>query len=97
MEDETEKLLQNLVLTEEEDKVVKINPEHTKANESKGQYCLVGRTLSRRPINMEAMENTLSMAWGVSKGFSCKPLKENIFLFIFKHVVDKQRALRNGP
>ncbi|KAL6957352.1 hypothetical protein U1Q18_025741, partial [Sarracenia purpurea var. burkii] len=32
-----------MVLTKEEDKVFKVNPEHTKTNETKGQCCLVGR------------------------------------------------------
>ncbi|KAL6965206.1 hypothetical protein U1Q18_036260, partial [Sarracenia purpurea var. burkii] len=60
MEDDTEKLLRKLVLTDVEEKVIRVDPEHTSVNEVREKCCLVGKTLVRRSMNVEVMRNTLA-------------------------------------
>ncbi|KAK6143873.1 hypothetical protein DH2020_024221 [Rehmannia glutinosa] len=61
------------------------------------QWCLVGRFLSDRIVNFQAMKNTLASIWRPVKGVSIKDLGPNLFLFQFFHELDISRVQSNGP
>ncbi|CAL5359252.1 unnamed protein product [Camellia sinensis] len=63
----------------------------------KSDMCLVGKLLTRRPFNVEAMKNTLLSVWQPTKGMQVRVIGDNLFVFVFGHVVDKRRVLSNGP
>ncbi|KAI8029145.1 hypothetical protein LOK49_LG01G01075 [Camellia lanceoleosa] len=90
-------MAQRLVLTEEEEAEVVVDEVHLQPTEAKVGLCLVGKLLTTRPFNFEAMRTTLSAVWRASKGIVFKTLGDNLFLIQFGHIVDKKRVLINGP
>lgn len=59
---------------------------------------LVGQVMGRRPIHWENFTNSVTELWSPTLGVEVKRLsRDNRFLFSFKHVKDKMRALLGGP
>ena len=59
--------------------------------------CLVGRFLTDRSINNQAMKSTLAALWRSVKGMSIKDLTPSVFLFLIYHEMDLERVVRGGP
>ncbi|GMP72848.1 hypothetical protein CsSME_00030745 [Camellia sinensis var. sinensis] len=90
-------LARKLVLTEEEEAEVVVEDVHLQPTEAKAGLCLVGKLLTTRPFNFEALQTTLTAVWRASKGIKFKTLGDNLFLIQFGHIVDKKRVRLNGP
>ncbi|GMP76290.1 hypothetical protein CsSME_00033033 [Camellia sinensis var. sinensis] len=56
-------LTRTLSLTSEEDAVVRIGGDSTSLMMGKSDMCLVGKLLTRRLFNVEAMKSTLLSVW----------------------------------
>ncbi|KAI7979780.1 Uncharacterized protein LOK49_Contig250G00003 [Camellia lanceoleosa] len=97
MVDSIEDLARRLVLTEEEESEVVVEEGHLHSTEAKAGLCLVGKLLTMRPFNMDALRSTLTFVWKASKGVVFKTLGDNLFLIQFGHIVDKRRVMANGP
>ncbi|KAL6980704.1 hypothetical protein U1Q18_022340 [Sarracenia purpurea var. burkii] len=97
MEETIEGINNKLVLTTEEEEEAILDDKITRISEISGKLCLVGKLLTKKAVNFEALRTTLHFMWKTTKGFNCKTIKENTFLFQFKHMVDKQRVMANGP
>ncbi|CAL5385543.1 unnamed protein product [Camellia sinensis] len=99
MDDSLLDLTRTLSLTSEEDAVVRIGGggDTTSLMMGKSDMCLVGKLLTRRPFNVEAMKSTLLSVWQPTKGMQVRVIGDNLFVFVFGHVVDKRRVLSNGP
>ncbi|KAI7981836.1 Uncharacterized protein LOK49_Contig11G00008 [Camellia lanceoleosa] len=97
MESDLDGLANRLRLTEEEEAVVIVSADHTKSSEERSWLCLVGRILTHRPVNAEAFRSTMAAVWKPIKGMQFKALGDNLFLFQFNHIVDKNRVLARGP
>ncbi|CAL5395205.1 unnamed protein product [Camellia sinensis] len=89
-------LLTKIALTEEEEAIV-VGDDHLKPAEEKSWLCLVGKVLSMRPFNSDALRTTMESVWNPSKGMRTKVINKNLFLFQFNHIIDKRRVLYNGP
>ncbi|KAK4428852.1 hypothetical protein Salat_1185100 [Sesamum alatum] len=80
-----------LLLTEEEDEVV-ILPEVPPTLAGQFELTLIGRLLSHRPANFDALSRTfvnlLHPAWGVD----IRRISDNRFCFVFHHIMDLRRA-----
>ena len=61
------------------------------------RWCLVGRFLIDRSINLMAMKNTLASIWRPVKGVCIKDLGPSLFLFQFFHEMDVERVIKGGP
>ncbi|GMP90113.1 hypothetical protein CsSME_00041385 [Camellia sinensis var. sinensis] len=97
MSDSIEDLARRLVLTEEEEVEVVVDEAHIHSTKAKAGLCLVGKLLTVRPFNMDALWSTLTLVWKASKGVVFKTLGDNSFLIPFGHIVDKCRVMINGP
>lgn len=56
-----------------------------------------GRLLSDRPVQAKAFVQILGKIWCPLGGVLCKDLGENHFLFTFRHMSEKKRALEMDP
>ncbi|XP_028075299.1 uncharacterized protein LOC114277599 [Camellia sinensis] len=97
MADSLNDLARRLVLTKEEEAEVVVEEVHLQPTEAKVGLCLVGKLLTTRPFNFEALRTTLTAVWRASKGIVFKTLGDNLFLIKFGHIVDKRRVMLNGP
>lgn len=61
------------------------------------KLCLIGRFLTDRPINFNAMKNRMASIWRPGKGICIKELGANLYLFQFFHEVDLNRIKGGGP
>lgn len=60
-------------------------------------WCLVGKLLSDKPADFEALRNVIAALWRPGKGMFVKELDINRYLFQFFHEVDIQRAIEGSP
>ncbi|KAI8005918.1 hypothetical protein LOK49_LG07G01536 [Camellia lanceoleosa] len=59
--------------------------------------CLVGKVLAPKLLNRPAVSNILRGAWKTRRGVSITSWNDNIFLFQFEDVEDRQRILDESP
>ncbi|GMP86045.1 hypothetical protein CsSME_00038988 [Camellia sinensis var. sinensis] len=97
MEPSIDELTAKLILTEDEEAAVVVEEVHTRPVVDRSWLCLVGRLLTHRPFNTEALRTMLVSVWKPSKGMQFKVMGDNLFLFQFNHIVDKKRVLFRGP
>lgn len=57
----------------------------------------MGRFLSKRPINLLAMKNTLASVRRHVKGVCITNIGANLYLFQLFHEKDADRIIRDGP
>lgn len=97
-----DKLLEDwkkLQLTEEETKVLggdfeDVNDESMKAQVS---LSLIGKILTGRPFNFEALKRTLTSIWRLREGVAVRTVDTNLFMFQFFCEEDKERVLGGRP
>ncbi|KAK4424802.1 hypothetical protein Salat_1673800 [Sesamum alatum] len=58
---------------------------------------LVGRLLSHRPANFDALTRTFLMLLRPTKGVNIRRVAENRYCFVFNHIVDLRRTLSLRP
>lgn len=67
------------------------------AETNKYELCLVGRFLTGKSINVNAMKTKMADVWKPALGVNIKELEVGVFLFQFFHKEDKAWVLRGGP
>ncbi|KAI8032250.1 Uncharacterized protein LOK49_LG01G03918 [Camellia lanceoleosa] len=97
MEPSIDELTAQLILTNDEKAAVVVEEVHTRPVVDRSWLCLVGRLLTHRPFNTEALRTMLVSMWKPSQGMQFKVLGDNLFLFQFNHFVDKKRVFFRGP
>lgn len=60
-------------------------------------HCVVGKILSKKPPNLIAVSNILKGAWKTRADFSITPWNNNIFLFRFEEIEDRNTIIKEGP
>ncbi|WOH11863.1 hypothetical protein DCAR_0831359 [Daucus carota subsp. sativus] len=60
-------------------------------------YVLVGRFLTERNINFNAMQNVLASLWRPKEGMDVHDIGGSRFSFVFYHPLDLQKVLEGGP
>ena len=58
---------------------------------------LVGKLLTNRLFNKEAMLSTLKVVWKISRNVKVTVLESNLFIFKFASLKDKQRVIDGSP
>ncbi|KAL0293786.1 UNVERIFIED_CONTAM: hypothetical protein Scaly_2575700 [Sesamum calycinum] len=96
MEAALDKMGRSLILTEEEDLglVLPTGVWHSES-ENRG-FHLVGRILSHKPYNAEALQSILRTAFNPAKGMKISFI-ENDLLIQFFHTIDRERVVESGP
>ena len=67
------------------------------AEGNKYELCVVGRFLTGRSINVNAMKTKMADVWRPAMGVNIKEVESGIFLFQFFHKEDKNWVLKGGP
>lgn len=73
----------NIDLTEDESLEVQIKESEGKDTEIVESFVLVGKLLTTRPFNSQALKTTMKGAWKLRNGFLFNELGQNLFLFHF--------------
>lgn len=64
---------------------------------NKYELCLVGRFLTEKNINVNAMKSKMADVWRPAMGINIKEIEAGIFLFQFYHREDLQWVVKGGP
>lgn len=94
--DELGKQWNDLQIKDEEEGVLFDESEGI-CDEGDACWCLVGKLLSERPADFEAVRNVMAALWRPGKGMFVKELDMNRYLFQFFHEVDIQRVMEGAP
>ncbi|XVF20671.1 hypothetical protein REPUB_Repub12eG0021900 [Reevesia pubescens] len=97
MEEDLSEIWKKFSLKDEEEQAVIIEQEWVEETLEMGKSCLLGKLLSRRNTNLEAMKAVFSKLWRTQSGLQIKEVGEKLFLFKFKDEVEKDRVLVNQP
>lgn len=90
-----EEMYSRMMLEEEEEGGVVVGDEETiQATET---YVLVGRLLTEKNVNFQAMQNVLASIWRPREGIEIHDLGSQRYSFVFFHVLDLQKVLDGGP
>ncbi|XP_021726128.1 uncharacterized protein LOC110693273 [Chenopodium quinoa] len=90
---------EKIKLTEEESKVI---GERLIASEDEGTknqiaLSLVGKLLTSKHFNVEAMKRTLTSVWKLHNNVVIKMVESNLFVFQFFNDVDKEKLIDGSP
>lgn len=90
-----EEMYSRMMLEEEEEGGVVVGDEETiQATET---YVLVGRFLTEKNVNFQAMQNVLASIWRPREGIEIHDLGSQRYSFVFLHVLYLQKVLDRGP
>ena len=92
MAEELEKLCQNLKLRDDKEKVMPMPGENEAVDSTSHELCILGKLLTRKPFNSEAVMVTMKKAWNPSKGLTYIAVGHNLFLFKFNSIMDKRKV-----
>ncbi|KAG5537914.1 hypothetical protein RHGRI_025115 [Rhododendron griersonianum] len=62
-----------------------------------GNICLAGKVLGSKPFNASVVHNILTHAWKTRASFTVVPWNNNVFLFRFEDIEDRNSVLQEGP
>ncbi|CAI9100599.1 OLC1v1037728C1 [Oldenlandia corymbosa var. corymbosa] len=79
------------------DIVEEIEEEDNDSKEVDLSFCLIGKVLSSRVIPHGDIVHPIQHPWGLRGSLSCKPLDNNLALFVFTSRVDKKRVQQSSP
>ncbi|XP_050222548.1 uncharacterized protein LOC126672638 [Mercurialis annua] len=61
------------------------------------KFCLYGKLLTTKPVNVEARPRTFNAIWKLNKDFRIKSWPDNVFVFQFYSDRDKERVVEGSP
>jgi hypothetical protein len=97
MGDDLETLCGRISLMGGEKVGIKISEGEVSADREKGERCLVGRIGDDKKINKGAFQNVLSQLWRTVGTVIFSEVQENVWIFEFEDVGDKERVLERRP
>ncbi|XP_060959188.1 uncharacterized protein LOC133030459 [Cannabis sativa] len=87
---------ENVSFEEDDDRLV-LEDDDGDLSEIDDRWCLVGRFLTRRSIDYQAMQHKVDSLWQPNQGLYVKELDPNHFLFQFYHEIDITRVIDGSP
>lgn len=87
----------DLQIAEEDTHSFEVGAEWQGKDDLVPQWCLLGRLLSERPVNFEALRDVMATLWRPVKGLVVKEITANRYLFQFFHELDMQRVEEGTP
>lgn len=89
-----EEMYVNLVLEDEEEEAIIV--ESTDVAEVRQSFVLVGRLLTEKNINFNALRNVIASLWRSKEGMEIHDVGGGRYLFIFYHVMDLKKVVEGG-
>lgn len=86
----------NIDNTGEEDVIDLVSVEEEELDD-KLELRLVGRLLSEKPVNFEALKRTMTQVWSLREGVVIRVIESNLYLFQFFHWKDRDKVLDGRP
>lgn len=86
-----------LKITGEESDIVSLDDETSNTDDTNINLAMVGKVLTIRPYNFEAMKNTMNEVWAISKGALFRPIENDLFVVQFASLRDKNKVLAGRP
>lgn len=87
----------NLHIDNGEECVVDLDEGFDEAQDEKLSLRLVGRILTERPLNFDAVKRTLLHIWNLKEGVVIRSMGVNLFLFQFFHWKDCDKVFNGRP
>ena len=86
-----------LSLTEEEQADIVIEKDWIEDTVPMGKNCLLGKVLTNKRVNIEAMRNVFMKVWRVKYGVTVHEVGERLYLFLFEDQLEKDRVFQKQP
>ncbi|XP_074352279.1 uncharacterized protein LOC141691439 [Apium graveolens] len=90
-----EDMYNNMILEDEDEEGVIITNEELPVKEQ--SFVLVGRFLTEKNINFNAIQNVMASLWRPKEGMEIHDLGDHRFSFMFFHKLDLQKVVEGGP
>ena len=97
MDDDIAAKVSNLKITEEEDQLIALNDIPEDQNHQDLSLALVGKVLTGRSYNVEALKRTLNQIWVISKRALLRSIENDFFVVQFACKRDKEKVLAGRP
>ncbi|XP_048502861.1 uncharacterized protein LOC125498653 [Beta vulgaris subsp. vulgaris] len=92
VDDLAEKCAQ-LTILEEENHIVVLGCVDSLNSTAKTSLMLVGKVLSERAVNLDALKRTMTQIWALHRNMVVRAIDSNTFIFQFFHWKDKEKIL----
>ncbi|XP_074327899.1 uncharacterized protein LOC141665815 [Apium graveolens] len=90
-----EEMYAGLVLEEEDEGGIVVA--NTEIVEQRQSYVLIGKFLTEKNINFQAMQNIMATLWRPKEGMKVHDIGGLRYSFVFFHKMDVQKVLEGGP
>lgn len=97
MADELEERWARFSLTEGEQEGIVVKETDVEELEQLGERCLVGSIVADKSINKEAFRSLMTTLWKAKGEVSFKEIQDNLWLFEFTKMADKQKVMAGRP
>ena len=94
-EESLEAMYAKLVIDEEDNEEIVVA--NTEIVEQKQSYVLIGRFLTEKNINFNAMQNVMATLWRPREGMQVQDIGGMRYAFTFFHKMDIQKVIEGGP
>lgn len=92
-----EDLYSKLSIEDEDEGGIVVGADEEIVRKSTDEFPLVGRFLTEKNINFNAMQNVLAYLWRPKYGLEVHDLGEQRYAFVFYHILDIRKVLEGGP
>ena len=86
-----------LTITDDETNVIPLDDDPDDHDGTDITLYLVGKVMTNRPCNFEAMKKTMNQIWSISKGALFRRIEDNLFVAQFASLRDKTKFLARRP
>ncbi|GMY09617.1 hypothetical protein FCV25MIE_04856 [Fagus crenata] len=84
-------------LTETEAPGFKVEEDAMGESRTIGSKCLLGKLITDKLFNKEALKTTMLRLWGASRGITATNISDNLFAFQFPNEYERTRVLNGAP
>lgn len=86
-----------LKITVEENQTISLDDIPDSENKHDFALALVGKVMTRRSFNFEALKRTLNQIWAISKGALFRNIENDLFVIQFACKRDKEKVMVGRP
>lgn len=97
MADDLVEQCSKLNIVNEEEDILELEDGCDEQQDAKISLRLVGRLLSEKPLNFEALKRTMLQVWSLKEGVFIRAPESNMFVFQFFHWKDREKVLHGRP
>ena len=87
----------NLNISDEENEIVDLGRVGSEITNVKTSLMLVGKVITERAVNLEALRRTMSQIWALHRNMVVRAIGMNTFVFQFFHWKDKEKIMAGRP